>query len=416
MTEAPPPQLTPDRPASCLVVSPGEPVQRAIDAATDRAALCLSPGTYSGPLQLSRGMVLWGPHDAVVRSSGEGTTVTLTGSGTRLLGLTIDGSGNRFDKVDAAVRVEAAEDAQIEGVRVVHSAFGIIVERSRRVAVRANEIVGNRQLTLGMRGDAIRLWETRDSVVEGNDVHDSRDVVIWFSPHNRVENNRIDGSRYGTHLMYSSDAVVARNRYVRDEVGVFVMYSRNVDVDHNLAADEGSSAGMGLGLKESGNVHAHGNMFIHDSVGLYVDNSPFEPKDVDDFESNVFRLDGTGVIFHSTPHRTSFRSCSFRDNSAQVRVDGGGDALGVVWDGNDWDDYSGYDLNGDGVGDVPYTLRSLSADLLDAHPNLAFFAGAPTLALVEAAGRALPLFEPRTILRDAHPRMAPLPLGGLDAD
>ena len=30
---------------------------------------------------------------------------------------------------------------------------------------------------LGLRGDAIRLWETRDSLVEGNEVAGSRDVV-----------------------------------------------------------------------------------------------------------------------------------------------------------------------------------------------------------------------------------------------
>ena len=412
---SPPPRLSPERPATCHVVVPGESLQAVVDAAPDRTALCLSPGTYDAPVALARGVVLWGPRDAVVRSRGQGTTVTLGGTGTQLLGVTVDGSGDRFDTTDAGVLVLGAQDARVEGVRLVNATFGILVERSRGVIVRANEVVGNPRTSLGMRGDGIRLWETRDSIVDGNVVRSSRDVVVWFSPNNRVENNDVENSRYGTHLMYSSDAVVANNRYVRDEVGVFVMYSRNVDVDHNIAADAGGSAGMGIGLKESGNVRVRNNLLVHDSVGVYIDESPLQPQDFDAFDRNVFRLDDTAVVFHASPRGTSFRQCSFRDNSVQVRVDGGGDATGITWDENDWSDYAGYDLNGDGIGDAPYELRSLSLDLIDAHPDLAFFAGAPTLALVEAAGRALPVFEPRTVLRDAHPRMSPLPIGGSDA-
>jgi hypothetical protein len=74
-----------------------------------------------------------------------------------------------------------------------------------------------------------------------------------------------------------------------------------------------------------------------------------------------------------------------------VRVDGGGDALGIEWDRNDWDDYRGYDLDGDGVGDVPYELRSLSNELRARYPDLAFFDGSPTVALTgtaQALGRA----------------------------
>jgi nitrous oxidase accessory protein len=84
-------------------------------------------------------------------------------------------------------------------------------------------------------------------------------------------------------------------------------------------------------------------------------------------------------------------------------VEGGGDALGIEWDHNDFDDYAGYDLDGDAVGDVPYELRSLSEALVSRYPGLAFFRGSPALAMLSAAGEVLPLFAPKTLLRDAHP-------------
>jgi nitrous oxidase accessory protein len=407
---------SPPRPASCRALTSAEPLQAAIDESRPGTALCLEPGTYPGPIRVDHGVVLWGPRDAVVASSGQGTTVDLRGAGTQLLGLTVRGSGHRFDTTDAAVKVSFSEDARVEGVRVVGATFGIIVERSKRVTVRSNEVVGSGDLSLGMRGDGIRFWETEDSILQDNDVHDSRDVVVWYSPRNHIEGNRVTRSRYGTHLMFSRDTVVVRNRYVGNEVGVFVMYTRDVRVEDNLMAGATGAAGMGLGLKESGNVVARGNRIIQDSVGVYVDTSPLQPDDVDVLAQNVFRLDQTAIVFHAPPRGTRIVSNSFRDNAAQVRVDGEGDALGIEWEGNDWDDYRGYDLNGDGTGDVPYELRSLSGELTARHPQLDLFAGSPVLAIIEAAGHVFPLLEPRTLLRDPRPRMRATSLEYADAN
>ncbi|RME75801.1 MAG: hypothetical protein D6776_02490 [Planctomycetota bacterium] len=76
-----------------------------------------------------------------------------------------------------------------------------------------------------------------------------------------------------------------------------------------------------------------------------------------------------------------------------------------MWSGNRWDDYRGYDLDGDGFGDVPYELRSLSGELTAKHPELRLLAGTPALALIDVAAHAMPLLQPRLILRDPHPRM-----------
>ena len=100
----------------------------------------------------------------------------------------------------------------------------------------------------------------------------------------------------------------------------------------------------------------------------------------------------------------------------QVQVDGRGDARQAVWRSNEFDDYAGYDLDGDGTGDVPYELRILSSDWVAEVSTLAFFRGTPAFALVEAIGRIVPLFEPRLVLSDPEPRMTRVAWEGPRAD
>jgi nitrous oxidase accessory protein len=399
------PGVEPPRPTACLEAAAGGGLQAAFDALPADAALCLAPGIHAGPLRISRRAVVWGPPDAVIRSDGHGTTVRLEADGAALLGVTIDGSGTRYDLLDAAVHVQGS-GARIEGVRVRNATHGILVERSSRILVRGCVVEGDPGQTLGLRGDGIRLWETRDSEVVDNHVRASRDVVIWYSPGNRLARNVVEGSRYGTHLMYSHDTRIEENTYLRNVTGIFLMYSRGIEVRGNTVAGAGGAAGIGLGLKESGNVDVRGNRFVHDTTGAYVDASPLYLDDHNRFEGNEFRLSQVGVMFHAGAERNRFAGNRFADNAAHVRVEGRGDARGAEWRGNAFDDYAGYDLDGDGVGDLPYELRSLSGSLTGTAPAIAFFAGTPALALVEAVGRVVPLFTPTALLVDPEPRLA----------
>jgi nitrous oxidase accessory protein len=321
-----------------------------------------------------------------------------------VLGVTIDGSGGRFDLLDAALKVHA-DDVTVEGVLIKNATFGILAERANRVEILGCEVQGDPSSPHGLRGDGIRLWEVRDSRVLRNIVRDSRDVVIWYSSRNNISGNFVAGGRYGSHLMYSHANIIDDNRYIGNVVGIFIMYSREIHVERNLLADSGGAAGMGLGVKESGNLDVVDNLFVHDTVGIYLDTSPLQLDDRNDFRRNEFRLGGTAIVFHSSPSRNLFVDNLFADNRVPVSVEGDGDALGTTFEGNDFDDYEGFDLDGDGFGDLPYELRMLSSQLTARHPELAFFSGTPALGLVDAVGRAVPLFTPKPIVRDPHPRM-----------
>jgi nitrous oxidase accessory protein len=395
----------PARPEGCVDVAAGAALQPLLQSAVPGIAFCLAPGVYAAPIHIPSGVTVWGTRDAVLRSSGTGTTVRLSGQGAALLGLTVDGSGTRYDLEEGAVALEGRE-LRVEGVRIHSALFGIAVAKSEHIVLRGNVVEGTDQVQLGMRGDAIRLWETRFSRVEDNLVIHSRDLVVWYSSDNVLTGNEVRDSRYGTHLMYSHRNLLERNRYLGNVVGVFLMYSRDVRLLHNLLAGSAGAAGMGLGVKESSAVVAEGNAFVKDAVGVYLDNSPFEPGTTNEFQGNALRLCDVGVLLQSGVHGNRFLGNSLRGNGTQVRVEGAGNGLANLFQGNDWDDYQGYDVDGDGRGDVPYELRNLSDHLAAEHPEIDLLRGSPALFLVNAASRLMPLYASPALVVDASPALS----------
>lgn len=392
-----------ERPARCVEIAAGGEVQRALDDPAV-AAVCLAPGPHRGPLVLSRKVVLWGPPQAVVRAA-SGTVIDVASPGAAVRGLTVDGEGGHFDRLDGAVRLRA-DDTEVSSVRVQRAVFGILVERAARVRVIGNQVEGSQDPALGLRGDSIRLWETEDSIVRDNRVRYGRDLVVWYSRRNTIAGNHVEHGRYGLHFMYSHDNVVEDNRLVRGVVGIFVMYSRGIVLRRNLIADAAGASGMAIGLKDSGNVTVEDNRLIHDTLGIYVDSSPMQLGDTVTIARNVIRLCDAAVVFHSSARNVAITDNDLADNHTQVRVDGGGDATAVRWRGNYFDDYAGYDLDGDGFGDLPHEQRSLSHEITGSHPNLTILRGTAALAMIDAAAHLDPLFAPRPVLRDAAPRMA----------
>ncbi len=393
-------------PAGGRSVPAGAPLQASIDAAAAGDTLCLSPGTYTGPIEIHVPLSLQGPADAVIASTGSGTTVRALADDVVLRGFTVDGSGARYDKLDAAVYVRG-RGVRVQDLTVRRALFGIVAEQSTGVVIAGNHVSGLAELPVGIRGDGIRLWEVRQSAVTDNRLDDSRDIVVWYSPGNRIAGNVVTRSRYATHFMYSDDCVVEHNTYTHNIVGVFVMYSRNITLRGNTIADNAVPDAMGLGVKESGNLVVEENRFVRDRVCLYLDTSPFRAGDTVVARANTFAGCVAGVTFHSSETHNSFVGNAFVANQVPVAVEGRGTAQGVSWRGNYFDDYQGYDLDGDGFGDVAYELRSLSERLVAAHPELAFFRGTVALALLDQAARIVPLFQPETVLVDPRPRMTP---------
>jgi nitrous oxidase accessory protein len=184
------------------------------------------------------------------------------------------------------------------------------------------------------------------------------------------------------------------------------MYSRRVTLEHNRLLRAGGAAGIGLGVKEAGDLLVRGNTFVANTTGIFVDTNAGDPAERNRFVGNELRFHERALLFHGAVERNEFRGNRFRDNRVSVEVEGRGDARAALWQGNAWDDYAGYDLDRDGVGDIPHQPSSLANDWIARIPALAFFRGSIALGAIEWLGRALPLFETPPVLVDPEPRLA----------
>lgn len=396
------------------VVSPDGPyttIAAALADARPGEQISVRGGVYAGPLVVDKTVALLGEDAPIIDGDGEGTVVTITASGVRFEGFTIRNSGDSLDHEDAGIVVKQTTDTLIAGNRLENTLFGVYAKNSPRTELRSNYIVGM-DLPVPRRGDGIRFWESPDSLIAENTVESVRDCILWFSDGSTVRDNTLRDGRYGLHLMYDNDIVIVDNTAENNSVGAFLMYSRDVTLERNIFRNNRGPSGYGVGLKDMDRVVGEDNLFISNRIGLYLDNSPWSIDVYDEFRHNVFAYNDIGLSFQPAVKRNIFTENTFLENMEQVLVRGGGQLEGNQWtvagQGNYWSDYTGYDADGDGLGDLAYQPRSLFESLMDRHPSLRLFTMSPAQQAIDMASRAFPVVRPEPKLTDAAPLMSPV--------
>lgn len=383
-------------------------LQAILDAAEPGATIHLD-GTYRGGAIVTKPVTLDGGGTAVIDAEGAGHGIEVTAPDVTLRGLVIRNTGISLDRENAAVSANEAPRLIVEDCRFEDVLFGVFARLSPDSIVRRTTI-GAKDLDPGRRGDALRIWESPRTLIANNVVDGGRDSVIWFSDEVIVTGNRFTRGRYGLHFMYNSGALVTGNVLEGNSVGAFMMYSDGVEFRDNFVADNFGPSGYGLGLKEVDGMSASGNHFVGNRIGIYLDNSPLTIGIVQRFENNLIAFNETGVLFTASVERNHFSRNAFIDNGEQVGIAGSGVLSGNEWTidgvGNHWDDFGGYDADGDGIGDIAYRLDDLYSAMTDRHPEIQFFNETPAARAVDVTARIFPSFRPEAKVIDDAPLVA----------
>lgn len=381
----------------------------ALAAAAPGATIVVPPGVYAGPLLIEKPVVLEGQDYPVIDGGGKGDVVTIQAPGVTIRGFVVRNSGDSLDHEHAGITGLAGQ-ATLENNRLEDVLFGIYLKNAPDSIVR-NNLILSKALEIGRRGDGLRLWYCDNALVEGNTVRDSRDVIIWYAPHSIIRNNVVEGSRYGLHLMSTDDLLIETNILRRNSVGIYVMYGNGITVKNNLLYDNRGPSGYGMGLKDVDNFVAEGNRIVSNRVGLYADIAPRSTALTAHFMQNLFAYNEIGVTLLPLVQHTVYTNNIFQDNHEQMTVSGGGKLVSNAWSedgrGNYWSDYAGFDIDANGVGDLPYRVQSLYEDLLQTYPELRLFQLSPATQALDLAAQAFPIFQPEPKLVDEHPLTAP---------
>ncbi len=365
------------------------------------AVIELDAGVHRGDLEIRRPVTLRGRAGAVLEGTGTATVVDIAAHDVTLEDLTIRRSGRRHTAEDAGVKA-GGERVRVVRVRVEDCLFGVSLAQCKDCLIERAHVLG-RDDDAQLRGDGVKLWEAHGSIVRDTTIERSRDLVVWYTRRAVLEGNTVRAGRYGSHFMYAHDAVVRKSRFEGNVVGVFVMYSARVDVEHNLLAGARGAAGIGLGFKDSDAVTVKGNWMVGNTVGTYLDNTPRVPTQPVILEGNVIALNDVGVRLHSSERGVRVTGNDFHHDATLVEVEGGGDALALDVRGNRYSDYEGYDLDRDGTGDVPHEVKMLSRELTESRTSLKLFQGTAAMGLIDAVAHALPVFSARRLWVDPSP-------------
>ncbi len=393
--------------ATQLAVGPGDfsEIQQAIDAARPGDTVVVSAGTHKGPIVISKPVTVMGESGAIISGEGRGTVLWVTAPAT-VKGLKIISSGMDQSREDAGIMVVGAEGVLLEDNQLEDVLFGIYLKQAPAAVVRRNSIRG-KPLPMARRGDGIRLWYSDRVLLEENQLVDCRDLVIWFSSHTLVRNNRVTASRYGLHYMYSNHNRFDDNRFVGNEVGAFIMYSGDIVFEGNLFAESRGAMGRGIGFKDADSIVAVNNLVMKNAIGISLDNSPHLYGVFNRFAGNLIAYNEVGISLLPSVSRNLFHENRLVDNIVPVEVSGGGSALANSWRSNYWSEYAGFDQDRDGLGDTPFVWNRLSDDLTAKYPVLRWFSGSLAFGALDLIGRAVPLLLPQPVVVDSTPRLKP---------
>ena len=393
---APPPATA--QAAHTLVVAPGTSLAT-LGAAVARAApgdrIVVRAGTYREPLvTIDKPLDIEGSGDAILDGESAHAILTVAADDVTIRHLHFRDVGVSYTSDLAAVRVLAVRNCRIEDNRIDRAFFGIYLAKSVGCRVMHNDIRGAARDETGS-GNGIHLWSARDALIADNHVGGQRDGIYFeFVTHTVVRGNISEHNlRYGLHFMYSDDCRYLDNTFRFNHAGVAVMYTHRVLMAGNRFESNWGDAAYGLLLKEIDDSRVEGNEFVRNTVGLSADGANRLVA-----SHNTFRSNGWAVRLVSSTDDARFEHNNFFDNTFDVGMRGGETTARFA--SNYWDDYRGYDLDRNGVGDAPFHPVRLFSLLVAQNPPTLLLLRSPFVTLLDAVERAVPSLTPSSVVDD----------------
>lgn len=382
-------------------------LQDAINSAKSADLLELGSGEFVGDIVINKPLHLKG-NNTIIKGSGTGSVIKIISPDVTIENLIIQGSGNSHTNIDSAISCDGVYNVKIINNQILDSLFGIDFKQCNDSLISKNKIT-SKNVSLGLRGDAIRLWYSHNNKVTHNYIHDSRDMVIWYSSGNLIQHNVGIRGRYALHFMYSGKNLVLDNNFTQNSVGVFFMFSRGSIVRRNLVANSTGAFGLGFGMKDTSDFLIENNTIMYNSRGLYLDNSPYDPDTINTYKNNQILYNTVAVQTQSVQLPSIFENNNFIGNMEMMSTGSSENSLTKnIWNGNYYDDYTGFDINKDGYGDTPFQSYAYADILWQTYPNLQFFYGTAIIEMINLLAKLAPFSKPVLLIEDKSPRIKPL--------
>ena len=386
-----------------IVVAPHTAVaslQQAVEQAQSGDTIIVQGGTYTSVNTIvNKPLTILGQNKPVLDAHFKDEVVTIVSNNVTFNGFIIQNSRTGSMRDFAGIRLSKVQNVTVSNNTLLNNFFGIYLSDCNNIHVLNNHLSGSNNLENS--GNGIHLWKCKQVLIRGNYVTHHRDGIYFeFAKKSTIENNLSEKNiRYGLHFMFSDDDTYIHNTFRNNGSGVAVMYTRRIKMLNNTFTQNWGGSIYGLLLKEITDAQIEGNHFIRNTTGIYMENTQRIT-----INKNEFRSNGWAIRVLASCYDDHFTYNNFEGNSFDATTNGS--LKENYFSNNYWDKYEGYDLNKDGIGDVPYRPISLYAQVIEQNPQSVILMRSFIVNLMDKVERAVPSVTPETV-KDEKPIMKP---------
>ncbi len=378
---------------------PVKKIKEGIDQAKPYSTLTINGGEYQVEnLVIDKPIKITGKNNPRIISRSGDEVFTILADSVTIKNLHISGVTTSYLKERSGIRIKRANHFSIENNILENCFFAVYLERGKHGKVKGNILKGN-ATTEAESGNGIHAWYCDNILIEDNEIYGHRDGIYFeFVNESMIRNNHSERNRrYGLHYMFSNDDEYVNNTFVNNGVGVAVMFSRRINMSHNIFKNNWGKAAYGLLLKEIYDAEIEHNEFDQNTVGIFVEGSNRINYRYNDFKSN-----GWALKFSGGCEANDVTENNFLNNSLDLVVSAS--HSDNKFHHNYWSNYTGYDLNKDGIGDVPYYPVKLFSYIIEKSPDAIVLMRSLFVELVNFSEKVSPVFTPKNVF-DEYPLM-----------
>lgn len=311
--------------------------------------------------------------------------------------------GVSYTKEIAAIFVSKSGNFTIKDNVLENVFYGFIIQSSKYGVIQNNKVFGNAK-SEASSGNGIHVWKCKHLRIEQNTISGMRDgIYLEFINKSFISNNTSKNNvRYGLHFMFSNNNEYHHNEFKNNGAGVAVMFSKFIKMHHNTFHYNWGTASYGLLLKEINDAEINDNVFEKNTIGINIDGCNRISYKNNHFIRNGWALKFTGGCYSNIFEYNNFLHNAF-DLSYNSRVNDN------KFEANYWSEYVGYDLDKNGIGDVPYRPVKLFSYIVNQTPETLVLLRSLFIDIINFSEKVSPVFTPDNLM-DEKPLMKPLQL------
>lgn len=375
-------------------------IKQAINVSTPGDTILVDAGTYvESELEITHKLLLKGIDQPLIDGNGKGSIIKILADSVTVDGFHLDNVEFSHRKEYGAVQVLRSRHFLVQNNRMTNVFFGVLIEKSQDGKV-MNNVVQGKFLAEFESGNGVHGWHSSHLEIKGNILSGLRDgIYLEFVDHSTIEENEaFDNIRYGLHFMFANHDSYSGNSFYRNGAGVAVMFSKFIRMERNRFFDNWGTASFGLLLKEIYDAEIIENSFSGNTIGINIEGSTRINYFKNHLVGNGWAVKVNGGCYANNFSQNSFIANSF-DLSYNSKLNDN------RFDGNYWSDYTGYDLNKDGIGDVPYRPVKLFSYIAHRTPESIVLLRSLFMDIINFSEKVSPVFTPDKLV-DKSPLLA----------